>query len=388
MLAVSSVSKKFGKTTALSDVSFGIEPGTITSIIGPSGSGKTTLLKTMALLENPDTGSVRVDEKTFTFPKDNLVKKEEIWPLVTVMFQQLFIWPHLTLRENILLPKGRSLTDTDKNYLDALVEMFQMESFLNRYPNEASLGQKQRTALVRALLLRPKYLLLDEVTASLDTEQSSIILSHLTEIKNQGIGVVAVAHNIDFAFSLSDRIVFLDEGRIVKEGKPYEFLLETQNQKIASFVKGAYIGVPNIRFFSGQEQFQAYHLNLIDRLPPKSTIYVIGALADTWYLSMGNRLSEYTKIREAKNIVWKALMYEFGETDRGFMKKRPDITDFYVLPSSLKNMANVNVMSDGTSIIQIFHPEPMIIEIKNEATAEAYLAFFNDLLKSSTRAIF
>lgn len=384
MLSISHITKKFDAFTALDDVSLTVEPGTITSIIGPSGSGKTTLLKTIAFLENPDAGSIEIDGAVSQFPLVGAGKKN-VWPVVTIMFQQLFIWPHLTLRQNILLPKGGKVLPEDEEYLATLIEMFNMEAFLDRYPNEASLGQKQRTALVRALLLRPKYLLLDEVTASLDTEQASLILSHLSEIKKQGIGILAVAHNIDFAFSLSDKIVFLDKGKIVKEGKPYEFLLETENKKILSFIKGAYVGIPNVRFYTGQEQFQAYHLSLLDRLPAGSTIHIIGGVADTWYGAMGDRFAEYTKKRYANNIVWKMLMYEHGPQEKELVAERPDLNDFYMLPSSVKNTANVNIMSDGTSIIQVFQPQPMVIEIRNEATSQAYLTFYNDLLKSSAR---
>lgn len=383
MLSASHITKKFGAHTALDDVSISIEPGTITSIIGPSGSGKTTLLKTLALLEGADSGTVMLDGQEYSYPHTG--RQKNFWPSVTIVFQQLFIWPHLTLRENILLPKGGTLPPEDAEYFRTLIEMFEMGHFLDRYPNEASLGQKQRTALVRALLLRPKYLLLDEVTASLDTEQASLILSHLTEIKKQGIGIVAVAHNIDFAFSLSDRIIFLDKGKITKEGKPYEFLLESENKKVLSFIKGAYVGIPNVRFYTGQEQFQAYHMSLLDRLPAGSTIHIIGGVADTWYSAIGDRFDEYTKKRESKNIVWKMLMYEHGPQERALVASRPDLNDFYVLPSSVKNMANVNVMNDGTSIIQVFQPQPMVIEIRNEATTLAYQTFYNDLLRSSKR---
>ncbi|MDP3981000.1 MAG: ATP-binding cassette domain-containing protein, partial [Chlamydiota bacterium] len=337
----------------MDDVSLTINPGTITSIIGSSGSGKTTLVKIASLLELPNAGEIRIDNKHFDFSKKD-TQVDNIWPKVTVVFQQLFIWPHLTVRQNIELPLRRALNKKEKVHFDELVSMFEMDSFLDRYPNEVSLGQKQRTALVRALMLKPKYLLLDEVTASLDPEQSSIILTHLEKIKQQGVGILIVAHNLDFAFAISDKVIFLDEGCIVKAGKPYEFLLEEKNKKILKFVESTYTGIPDIKYYSGFEEFQGFHLNLLKRLPDYSTIYVIGGMEDTWYSSMGDHVKEYISLREKKNINQKMLMYEDGKIDRNLVQRRPDLNEYYIFPQTVKNKANVNIMSDGSSLIQIW----------------------------------
>lgn len=237
-------------------------------------------------------------------------------------------------------------------------------------------------------MLNPKYLLLDEVTASLDSEQSSIILTHLQKIKEQGVGILIVAHNLDFAFSISDKVIFLNEGRIIKEGKPYEFLLEEKDKKIVTFVENTYTGIPDIKHYSGHEEFQGYHMNLLKRLPEGATIYVIGGLGDTWYSAIGDRLSEYTKLREKKNITWKMLVYEYGEEEKQMVQRRPDINEFYLLSPNIKNKANINVMSDGSSIVQIFDPLPMVIEMRNPAVSKSYLTYFNELLSGSKPYLF
>jgi len=187
MLKASNITKKFSDHIALNDVSLEVKPGTITSIIGPSGSGKTTLLKVLSLLDLPQIGTIALEDAIYKFP---LVSQTIVqpWPRVSVVFQQLFIWPHLTLRKNIELPlEARGILKENKVYLDELYTMFDMKDFLDRFPNEASLGQRQRVALVRALALKPEYLLLDEITSSLDVEQAEIILSHLVTIKKRGL---------------------------------------------------------------------------------------------------------------------------------------------------------------------------------------------------------
>lgn len=235
MLTAKNITKKFNDVIALSDISLEIKPGTITSIIGPSGSGKTTLLRTLAMLEFADQGEILIDDAKYLFPLENLGDKKP-WPNVTIVFQALFIWPHLTLRENILLPLAENISDKDIEYLNQLIDLFSMKDFIDRHPNEVSLGQKQRAAIVRALILRPKYLLLDEITSSLDVEQVGIILSHLDTIKNQGVGIVIVTHLINFARTVSDTIIFLEQGKIVESGGK-DVLLAPKNDRVKSFIK-------------------------------------------------------------------------------------------------------------------------------------------------------
>ncbi len=215
MLLVKNISKKIDDREILRDVSFSIESGEIISIIGPSGSGKTTLLRAISLIDFPDTGLIEIEEDKYQFPIKQIENVKYPYPDLTVVFQQFFIWPHLTIRENITLALRGNV---DKKHFDEVVGLFQMNEFLDRYPNEVSLGQRQRAALVRALVLKPRYLLLDEVTSALDIEQSHLILGHLKQIAEQGVGIIFVSHAIHLASKISDKVIFLDEGKIVEEG--------------------------------------------------------------------------------------------------------------------------------------------------------------------------
>lgn len=210
--------KSWGGTIGLRNVSIDVKQGAITTLIGPSGSGKTTLLRTLSLLDTPDSGAISIDHKTYAFPLENGKNPDHPWPDVTVVFQQLFLWPHLRLRENIMLPLKNRNNGFSLDELDDIIHRFDMESFIDRYPNEASLGQRQRVALVRALALRPSYILLDEITSALDVENVSAILTQLEKLRDDGIGVLMVTHLLGFARRAADRVAFLDNGSILEEG--------------------------------------------------------------------------------------------------------------------------------------------------------------------------
>ncbi len=226
MLKATNITKTFpngagGTLTALNDVSISIKPGKLTALIGASGSGKTTLLKCMSLLDFPDTGRIIMDDTPYVFPRTGTPDAPitpKPWPKMTAVFQQLFLWPHLTLRENILLPipKGKDVSTR----LKELIDMFSMHQFIDRYPNETSGGQKQRAAIARALILDPQYLLLDEITSALDIEQTTKVLECLATLKKLNIGALLITHHINFAKKAADHIAFMDEGKIIEEGTP------------------------------------------------------------------------------------------------------------------------------------------------------------------------
>src|ERR1700694_3413837 len=199
MLIGEHISKRYPGIVALDDVSVSVKPGRITVVIGPSGSGKTTLIRSLSLLDAPDRGLVQIDDQKQAFPFSGRLVFSP-WPKVTVLFQQIFLWPHLTLRENITLAK--KLRRSSIADLDQLVELFNMASFLDRYPNEVSLGQRQRAALARAAILNPSYILLDEITSALDIEQVGAISHYLISLRNRGIGLLLVTHFLGFARSL------------------------------------------------------------------------------------------------------------------------------------------------------------------------------------------
>lgn len=199
-------------TTVLESVDIEVKPGSITSLIGPSGAGKTTLLNVMAFSAFPDKGEIAIDDKKYSFPVVG-ESTPQTSSSVAMVFQQLFLWPHLTLRENITI----SNKSTEKE-VEELISTFGMKGFIDRYPNQTSLGQRQRAALARAIALKPRYLLLDEVTSALDIEQVEAVVQYLEKLKAGGTGIVAVTHLLHFAKRISDQIVFMDKGKIIEIG--------------------------------------------------------------------------------------------------------------------------------------------------------------------------
>jgi ABC-type polar amino acid transport system ATPase subunit len=219
MLEARGISFSSGGRGILSNVSLSIEPGKLTALVGPSGGGKSTLLKCFSCLLAPSAGGIYLNGHALA--KDHQAEARRIWPEVTAVFQQLFLWPHLTLLENILLPlrlNGR--WPAKQPIVDKLLHLFEMRDFVERHPNQVSGGQRQRAAVIRALALEPQYLLLDEITSALDVEQSVAIIQHLEDLKRDGIGILMVTHYLGFLHRSADFIAYMEEGRIIEKGDP------------------------------------------------------------------------------------------------------------------------------------------------------------------------
>lgn len=262
MLSARNIYKSFGCKKVLNGVDIDIALGQISCIIGPSGTGKTTLLRALCLLDFPDEGEITIDENIYSISKETgldvdipvddsilnhkdpmkaLMKQVKTgpWPKVTAVFQSLFLWPHLTLRENIMLPARNHNPNADKD-IEGLIKVFEMAEFIDNYPNQSSVGQRQRVALARALILNPKYILLDEITSALDVEQSARILTKLTHLKERGIGVFLITHHLGFARQAADQIVFMDEGKIAEQGPP-DILSNPKTDRLRDFLSLAKI---------------------------------------------------------------------------------------------------------------------------------------------------
>lgn len=220
MLSAHQLAYEIGGTPILSDVDIDVPNGAITILLGPSGAGKTSLLRCLALLAHPTRGVITMNGAEFSFPQTKAITPP--WPEITAVFQQHFLWPHLTLRENILLALQAKRQEAART-VDELIEVLDLGGFIDRYPRQASLGQRQRAAIARALALRPKYVLLDEITSALDVEQSFAVLQHLLELKRRNIGILLITHHLEFARAIlatdpSDKFLFLDGGRTVESG--------------------------------------------------------------------------------------------------------------------------------------------------------------------------
>lgn len=246
MLQTHGLYKNYGQHQVLQDVTLTLKPGELTALVGPSGSGKTSLLRALALLEQPDQGSITLDGKEYNattkLPEGtewpHVPGLPTPWPKVTVVFQQLFLWPHLTLKENILL-SARNLPGRDHEAaLATWVKKLDMGHFIDRYPNEASGGQKQRVAITRALMLRPQYLLLDEITSALDVQQTARILEILPDLKSRGIGILLITHALNFAQKAADQVLFMQDGRILESGAA-GLLQKPKTKELQIFLKDA-----------------------------------------------------------------------------------------------------------------------------------------------------
>lgn len=231
MLIANKITKSYEHNQILKGVDIKIEAGKITSLIGPSGCGKTTTLRTLSMLDFPDSGEIILDDKKYSFPMNQNALISP-WPIISVVFQQLFLWPHLTIRQNILMPMKGSF---DAEYFNELVDTFQIKDLLERYPNQVSLGQRQRIAFIRALILKPKYLLLDEITSALDVEQIAEVLKYIQILKKRGVGILIVTHLLNFAQKASDQIIFMDDGKIIEaDGK--ELLEKPKQPRVQQFL--------------------------------------------------------------------------------------------------------------------------------------------------------
>lgn len=227
MLVGHNLAKSYGRDIALKRGDHSVRPGEISAVLGLNGSGKSTLHRLLGLIDEPSAGSVELDGLPL-FPTHNGDKIVSPWPAVTLVFQGLHLWPHLTLRQNIQLPLRRQTIRQQKDLVDECVSLFRMEGFIERYPNQVSGGERQRAALARAFALRPKYLLLDEC-AALDVEQRALLVDHLLELRRRGIGISMITHWIGFARQHADWITVLDRGETVEAG-PRRIIEESRSK--------------------------------------------------------------------------------------------------------------------------------------------------------------
>jgi len=240
MLRGIGIEKFFGSVRALDGVDIDVHPGRISILIGPSGGGKTTLIRTLSLLDPPTVGRVEIDDDVYEFPSLTGRRIKEPWPKLTVVFQQQFLWPHLTLRENIALPLLKQKLSGSGSIVSELSNFFGMDSFIDRFPNQVSLGERQRAALARALALDPSYILLDEITSALDVEQTANVTRYLLKLRERGIGILVITHFLAFARRLveqdrGDTVYFVEAGRVVEKGGA-DFFVNNRNARVRAFL--------------------------------------------------------------------------------------------------------------------------------------------------------
>ena len=234
IIKADNITKHYGDKQILKGISISLNQEDINVLIGASGSGKSSLCRNLALLDLPTSGKLTIDGSNYNFPSKKV--KNYPYPKINFVFQQLFLWPHLTNEENIKLPL-EEFSREEKEKLEFFRDFFDIGAILKNYPNESSVGQRQRIAIVRALMLNPKFLFFDEITSSLDIVQTKKIVKLLGLLKKQNIGVMMITHNLQLAKKIADKIFFLHEGNLAEYGSPN--ILDNPNTKqLNNFLNG------------------------------------------------------------------------------------------------------------------------------------------------------
>jgi glutamate transport system ATP-binding protein len=236
LVELAGVRKSFGDNLVLDDIDLRIDRGSAVVVAGPSGSGKSTMLRCINGLESIDEGTIRFDGR------DVASTGREIYGIraqIGMVFQQFNLFPHMTVLENITLAPlevaeaGRERADRRAR---ELLERVGIPEKAEDYPADLSGGQQQRVAIARALAVEPKLMLFDEPTSALDPEMIREVLDVMRDLAREGMTMVVVTHEMGFAREVCDRIVFIDDGRIVEEGTPDEFFNRTRSERAKEFV--------------------------------------------------------------------------------------------------------------------------------------------------------
>ena len=236
LIKVEHLSKKFAENQVLNDLSTTIHSGEVVVVIGPSGSGKSTFLRCLNLLEEPTSGTIIFEDTDLTKTKINIFQIREKMGMV---FQSFNLFPHKTVMENICLAplklNKKNQEQAQKKAL-ALLEQVGLADKAEAYPDSLSGGQKQRIAIARALAMEPDVMLFDEPTSALDPEMVGEVLAVMKDLAKAGMTMVIVTHEMGFAKEVGDRVLFMDEGKIIEEGTPEWLFSQPKNPRTIEFL--------------------------------------------------------------------------------------------------------------------------------------------------------
>ena len=236
IIRVENLQKAFGKLNVLSGIDIEINHGDVVVVIGPSGSGKSTFLRCLNRLEESTGGSIYFKGVDITAPDVNINKHRQKMGMV---FQQFNLFPHLTIMRNLTIGPtkllGKSQAEAEKQAQE-LLDRVGLGDRANSYPNQLSGGQKQRVAIVRALCMEPEVMLFDEPTSALDPEMVGEVLEVMKELARNGMTMVVVTHEMGFAREVANRVIFIDEGKIMEEGAPEQIFTNPQHPRLQDFL--------------------------------------------------------------------------------------------------------------------------------------------------------
>lgn len=235
-VSVKNLKKNFGSLEVLKDISLEINEGEVICLIGPSGSGKSTFLRCLNRLEDITSGSVIIDGEDITDPKLDINKKREN---IGMVFQHFNLFPHMTVKENIMLApvELKKMTKEEaETTAYQLLDRVGLKDKADSYPAQLSGGQKQRVAIARALAMKPDIMLFDEPTSALDPEMVEEVLEVMQSLGKEGMTMIIVTHEMGFARTVADRVVFLEDGHIVEENEAEAFFSHPQSERAQLFL--------------------------------------------------------------------------------------------------------------------------------------------------------
>lgn len=237
IIKVNNLEKKFGQNLVLKDINMEVQKGEVVTIIGSSGSGKSTLLRCLNLLEEPTSGEILYKNENILDKKFDL---RAYRTKVGMVFQNFNLFENKTVLQNCTLSQEKVLKISKKDAEEKAKKFLQlvgMDQYINAKPSQISGGQKQRVAIARALCMDPEVLLFDEPTSALDPEMVGEVLEVMTKLAKEGITMIVVTHEMDFAREVSTRVLFMNDGIILEEGSPEEIFTNPKNQRTKDFLK-------------------------------------------------------------------------------------------------------------------------------------------------------
>ena len=237
LIRISNVNKFFGDFQALKNINLKVYKGERIVICGPSGSGKSTLIRCMNRLESHNDGQIVIEgnELTDDIRDINAVRRE-----VGMVFQSFNLFPHMTVLKNLIIAQRLVRKTSKKDAIEIamnLLERVKIPEQANKYPIQLSGGQQQRVAIARALCMKPKIILFDEPTSALDPEMINEVLDVMIDLANDGMTMICVTHEMGFARSVADKVIFMDQGEIIEAAKPKDFFDNPKNERTKQFLK-------------------------------------------------------------------------------------------------------------------------------------------------------
>ena len=237
LLDVRGVWKQFGDLVVLANVSLALSTHEVLAVVGPSGSGKSTLLRCINLLEPVDDGEILLDGVDIADPEFDA---DDARRRIGIVFQSFNLFPHLSVLDNITLAPNKVLKiSKEEAQITAqhLLNRFDLADKRDEYPDRLSGGQQQRVAIIRALAMNPSLMLFDEPTSALDPELVGEVLGAIKTLAAEGMTMIVVSHELSFARDVADRVLFMDEGRVVEEGPPDQVLVNPTTDRARRFLR-------------------------------------------------------------------------------------------------------------------------------------------------------